>query len=134
SQSHFFAAPAGTKDKEGYQAQILSAADQYIASSASVVINKWNHLAGSCDTDKCYIYVNGVKGDSIAIPVNYSFNNILAQFEVGTYRGLSRITTGSLDEIKIYGKGMAAAEVQKHYAEGIYRLQLAELTNNSLLK
>jgi len=45
SRSHFFVAPTGTKDKEGYLAQILTEADNYIASSPAVEANKWNHLA-----------------------------------------------------------------------------------------
>ena len=45
STSHFFAAPMGTSDKEGYQAQIINKTDKNIASSAAVAVNKWNHLA-----------------------------------------------------------------------------------------
>lgn len=62
SKSHFFAAPLGTKDKEGYQAQILTKSDKYIASSPAVAVNKWNHLGivinGPSKTLSTYI--NGV--------------------------------------------------------------------------
>ncbi len=45
NRSHFFAAPAGTKNEEGYQAQILTESDKYIVSSPALVVNKWHHLA-----------------------------------------------------------------------------------------
>lgn len=45
SKSHFFASPTGTKDKDGYQAQILTDSDMYFACSPAVVVTKWNHLA-----------------------------------------------------------------------------------------
>ncbi len=43
--SHFFAAPAGIMDNEGFQAQILTSSGKYIANSPAVTMNKWNHLA-----------------------------------------------------------------------------------------
>lgn len=45
SKSHFFAAPAGTKDEEGFQTQILTETNRYAAGSTAVPINKWSHLA-----------------------------------------------------------------------------------------
>ncbi|MFO7575723.1 MAG: glycoside hydrolase family 127 protein [Bacteroidales bacterium] len=45
SRSHFSAALTGPNDKEGFQAQILTQSDKYIASSPAVSVNKWNHLA-----------------------------------------------------------------------------------------
>lgn len=60
--SHFFAAPAGTRDKEGYQAQIITGSDRDIASSPSVAINKWNHLAVVINVPAKTLstYLNGV--------------------------------------------------------------------------
>ncbi len=79
SVSHFFAAPAGTKDKEGYQAQIITESDKYMASSPSVAANKWNHLAivinvpsGSLST-----YLNGVlvsETKNVAVQLEHLFD------------------------------------------------------------
>ncbi len=44
-KSHFFAAPVGIKDKEGFQAQIQTISNNYISNSPSVAVNKWVHLA-----------------------------------------------------------------------------------------
>ena len=45
SQSHFFTSPIGTTDKEEFQAQILTSAKNYTASSAALPVYKWIHLA-----------------------------------------------------------------------------------------
>lgn len=62
SKSHFFAAPAGTITREGYQAQIISQSDRSTAGSTSVPINKWNHLAVviSVPSKALSTYLNGV--------------------------------------------------------------------------
>lgn len=62
STSHFFAAPAGTEDGEGYQVQIISGSDKYIASSPAVGLNRWNHLAIviNVPTKTLSSYVNGL--------------------------------------------------------------------------
>jgi len=44
-KSHFFAAPVGIKDKEGFQAQIQTELNNYISNSPAVAVNKWIHLA-----------------------------------------------------------------------------------------
>jgi uncharacterized protein len=65
NQSHFFAAPVGTKDKEGYQAQILFNSDRFSTSSPAVVMNKWNHLAIviNVPSKSLSTYLNGVLVD-----------------------------------------------------------------------
>ncbi len=45
SKSHLFAAPEGTEDKEGFQAQIHTKSDKYITSSPALGLYRWNHLA-----------------------------------------------------------------------------------------
>ncbi len=67
SKSHFFAAPIGTKDKEGFQAQILTKSDNYIASSPAVSPFKWNHLAIVINVPSKTLstYINGVLASEI---------------------------------------------------------------------
>jgi hypothetical protein len=62
SQSHFFAAPAGIMDNEGFQAQILTSSGKYIANSPAVTMNKWNHLAIVINVPSKTLstYLNGV--------------------------------------------------------------------------
>lgn len=62
SHSYFYAAPLGTTDKEGFQAIIKTKSDRYIASSPSVAMNKWVHLAVvvNAPSKTLSTYVNGV--------------------------------------------------------------------------
>lgn len=99
------------------------------------LINKWNHFAASYDGDKGLFafYLNGS-----LLPV--AGNNCIAGQKIGpsekkgeiawSYNGNSLI----VDEIRMYDSPLPLAEIQKHYAKELYRLQLAELTNNNLLK
>jgi uncharacterized protein len=79
SRSHFFAAPAGSMDNEGYQAQIITESNKFIANAPSVAINKWNHLAivinvpsGTLST-----YLNGVlagEAKNVAVQLEHLFD------------------------------------------------------------
>ncbi len=80
SKSHFFAAPAGTKDKEGYQAQIITKSDKYIAGSPAVAVNKWNHLAVVINVPSKTLstYLNGVlvsEAKNVAVELEQLFDN-----------------------------------------------------------
>lgn len=67
SKAHFFAAPVGTKDNEGFQAQILTLPDTYIASSLAVAVNKWNHLAIVINVPSKTLstYINGMLASEV---------------------------------------------------------------------
>lgn len=62
SISHFFAAPAGTRSKEGYLAELITEADRSIVRAPAVAINKWNHLAVVINVPARTLstYLNGV--------------------------------------------------------------------------
>lgn len=67
NKSHFFAAPAGTGDKEGFRAQIVTGSDKYVAGSPAVVPDKWNHLAVVFDAPSKTLstYVNGAPAGEV---------------------------------------------------------------------
>jgi len=80
SQSHFFAAPAGTREKEGYQAQIITKSDKYVAGSPAVGVNKWNHLAIVINVASKTLstYLNGVlvsEAKDAAVELEQLFDN-----------------------------------------------------------
>jgi DUF1680 family protein len=62
SRSYFYAAPVGIGDKEGFQAQITTPSNSYIAYSPSAAINKWVHLAivVNVPAKTLSTYINGV--------------------------------------------------------------------------
>jgi DUF1680 family protein len=62
SKSHFYVAPTGTKEKEGFQAHIKTESDEFISGSSALTINKWNHLAIVINVPSKTLstYLNGV--------------------------------------------------------------------------
>ena len=130
SKSRFFAAPLGTKDKEGYQAQILTQSDQYIASSSAVAVNKWNHLAIVINVPSKTLstYSNGVLASetkNVGVELKHLFD------------------TNSGEKIKLYiGKSLASDNTglnAKLHDFRIYRIplsekQIARIHDNSLKK
>jgi uncharacterized protein len=127
NQSHFLAAPRGTKDGEGYQVQILSGSDKYSASSPAIEVNRWNHLAIVINVSSKTLssYVNGrlvseVRNVDIRLEDLFdlsSGNNML-------YVGKSR-TAGDthlnarLHDFRIYRIALSAAQVAGIHANAL---------------
>ncbi|MFC2118160.1 beta-L-arabinofuranosidase domain-containing protein [Bacteroidota bacterium] len=80
SKSHFFAAPSGTKENEGYQAQIKIKSGKYTSISPAVEAYKWNHLAIVIDVQSQTLrtYLNGVlvsKAENVPVELEQLFDN-----------------------------------------------------------
>ena len=62
-KSSFYAAPAGTGDKEGFVAGLVTDTKTYTASSQEVDLNKWNHIVVviNVPTKTFTTYLNGEK-------------------------------------------------------------------------
>jgi uncharacterized protein len=80
SESHFFAAPAGTKDKKGFQAQIITESGEYAASSPSLEVNKWIHLAIviNASSKTLSTYINGEsagEANNVEVELDQLFDN-----------------------------------------------------------
>ncbi|MCX6760041.1 MAG: prepilin-type N-terminal cleavage/methylation domain-containing protein [Candidatus Nealsonbacteria bacterium] len=99
----------------------------------TLLTNKWNHVVAAWDGVKAIVYVNSKVGEpNIPNPIAI-FDNQPAQFYVGKWINISYFY-GDIDEVKIYNKSLTEAEINQHYAEGIYKKQLAKLTGNELIK
>ncbi|WP_167614948.1 beta-L-arabinofuranosidase domain-containing protein [Maribellus sediminis] len=75
SQTHFFAAPSGTSEQEGFQAQIVTSEKKYTATSPALAPYKWNHAAVVFDAPSKTLstYVNGkLAGEAKNIEVDLS--------------------------------------------------------------
>ncbi|PLB19235.1 MAG: DUF1680 domain containing protein [Flavobacteriaceae bacterium FS1-H7996/R] len=62
TKSHFFVAPMGTNEKQGYQAGIVTeAGDKYQTDPSAIEANRWNHLAIviNVPSKSLSTYVNG---------------------------------------------------------------------------
>jgi uncharacterized protein len=78
--SYFFAAPIGTMEKEGFQAQITTKSGRYIAYSPSIAINKWVHLAivVNAPSKTLSTYINGVlasEAKHVEVDIKKLFDN-----------------------------------------------------------
>ncbi|MCX6759826.1 MAG: prepilin-type N-terminal cleavage/methylation domain-containing protein [Candidatus Nealsonbacteria bacterium] len=107
-------------------------------SSYKLIFNKWNHIVFSYDYPKryLYLYLNGTiisskditstNMDKISVPAGNSVTKIGGSGNIGlnTY----------VDVVRLYDAPLSLAEIRKHYAEEIYKIQLAELTSNYLLR
>jgi DUF1680 family protein len=62
SNARIQAAPTGTRDKEGFQVQIMAGSGKYATSSPALTLNRWNHVAIVINIPSRTLstYVNGV--------------------------------------------------------------------------
>lgn len=129
TNSHFFAAPTGTKDKEGFQTEIITeSAGKYSTKSQALETGKWNHVAVVINIPSKLLstYVNGIL-------VNET-KNIALQLEQ-----LFDSNSGGKNMFYI-GKSLAAENPYlnaKLHDFRIYRIplsdkQIAKIYNNSL--
>ena len=88
------------------------------AAGTDITDGNWHHIAAVKDATHIHLYVDGVgtsvdksysAGFDSTTPLNIGYLNLS-----GHYR-----YTGSLDEIAIYDKALAATEIQQHHADGL---------------
>ncbi|HEX6975668.1 MAG TPA: LamG-like jellyroll fold domain-containing protein, partial [Vicinamibacterales bacterium] len=75
----------------------------------------WHHVVGVYDGAQVYIYMDGVNVDSTANPLTGTIANYSHQICVGTSGPTcneSAFFGGLIDEVRIYGRGLTASEVQ----------------------
>lgn len=90
-QAHFFAAPSGTADKEGFQVQISTKENKYVAGSLALTPYKWNHVAVVFDASSKSLstWVNGklaVQTKNVEVELSQLFGDHSAennQFHIG---------------------------------------------------
>ncbi len=89
----------------------------------------WHHFVGTYDRIHTKMYADGEEiysSTSYTNPIRTNADQILT---IGTsdWNGSQNYYfTGTIDEIRIYGKALSSAEIQKHYTEGLKKLKLAE--------
>lgn len=85
--------------------------------------NQWHHIAGSRSSGNISIYVDGVLHNKASGKTN-DINNSSA-LTIGN-AGSSYWFTGLIDGVKIYNQALTAVEIQKYYAEGLKKYELAK--------
>lgn len=106
--------------------------------NAPLLTGKWNHLAfvykqGASNGEQYQFYLNSKKIpkviDAMCIdspPLNDSavFGTVNLKGNAGT----------AIDEVRLYDSSLTISEIEKHYADGLYKRQLADLLKNPLIK
>ena len=96
-----------------------SSGRQYVQSSASTSQNQWQLVVGVYDGSKLYIYVNGVLSGSTTQTGTVSSPPADAVLTIGRWANSSnnyRQFNGYIDEVKLYGQALSAAQVATLYA------------------
>lgn len=96
--------------------------------SVSVTENKWHHMAAIFNYPNIFFYFDGQKISGGVYALSDVFVSSAASLKIGDN------FAGRLDDVRIYNDAIPFATLEKHYAQGLYRMQLAELTNNSLFR
>ena len=86
----------------------------HLKADVALAAGKWTHLAGTFDGKIMRIYVDGVEHGTMDRPGPIhpnSFHLCLGNFELGH----AAYFHGLLDEVKLYGRALSAAEVKGHF-------------------
>lgn len=79
-----------------------------------VADDAWHHLVGTFDGSRLTLYVDGVEDGSAVIGANTLSTSNTLRFGTGRQGGF--FYTGRLDEVRIWNRGLTAAEVAEVYA------------------
>ena len=90
-----------------------------VESSNSIEIGKWYHIVGTYDGSKIKIFVNGQEADSGS--QTGTIDTTTNSFNI---TGVNYFK-GKIDEVRMYGKGLSSAQIQKLYVQGAKRHNIA---------
>ncbi len=85
-------------------------------SSQTVPLNKWTHVAVSCNAGQCTYYVNAI-ADSNKI-TSGSFNFTVGGIGGDTYSNIGEGFGGTIDDVRVYNRALSATEVEQLYKMG----------------
>jgi prepilin-type N-terminal cleavage/methylation domain-containing protein len=96
-------------------------------SNASAPIGQWTHILVSWGSGKTQFYLNGKLDSSLAqLPLGFfAKGSGVGEITIGSWFGNNSLV-GAVDEYAIYTQSLQTAEVEKIYAEGLPKHQLAE--------
>lgn len=129
-KSHFFAAPTGTLEQDGFQVQIITESGKYVSTSQTAEINRWNHIAVVINVpEKTLIaYLNGVKVSevkNVTVDLKQLFGNETGDTsKLYLGRSLAPGSTGldaGLHDFRIYRIPLNDAQVARIHANALKR-------------
>ncbi|HVZ61658.1 MAG TPA: LamG-like jellyroll fold domain-containing protein [Terriglobales bacterium] len=81
-----------------------------LASSSTVVVGQFYHIACTWNGTTIQMYVNGAQNASVAQGITPKVNT--APLSIGQFGGNSDPTNGIIDEVRIYNRALSATEIQ----------------------
>lgn len=126
--SHFFVAPAGTSNMEGYNTRLISGSDTITAGSPAIAISKWNHLAivinVPAKTLTTYLNGNPVNEENnVLIDLTSIFNKSSGEHNK-LYLGKSLASddtflNAKLHDFRIYGIALSEGQISRIHGNSL---------------
>ena len=88
-----------------------------ITSTTAIATSTWTHVVATYSNNVCRFYFNNTKNSPADTSLSGSLLNNTAVV-VAARAGVSRILTGTMDEVEIYNKALSDAEVSALYNAG----------------
>jgi hypothetical protein len=93
-------------------------AEHRIRSTNPLLINAWNHVAGTYDGETLKIYINGnLEGENTA--PSGPIDSQPTPLYIGHVQGTNNYFYGKIDEVAIYNRALTGDEIQQHYQNGL---------------
>lgn len=124
SSSHIFAAPAGTRDGEGFRVQMVTGGKTWATTSAAVPVNKWSHIAVVIDVPSKTLstYLNGeLAGEAkdMALELKHLFDfdsDINNQLLIGkSLGGEKTFLNAKLSDFRVYRIPLTERQIARIY-------------------
>ena len=96
---------------------VWSSGGPWYYSNTEVPANQWSHVVLVFTPNKWKFYLNGESDGEVS--VSYSSLPVNAYPVLIGIQGGCNFYHGLIDEVRIYNRALSAAEIQKHYAEGL---------------
>lgn len=93
--------------------------------TASFQDGAWTHIVTVYDGSQAKLYINGELKSSYG-GVSGAIDDVGDALSIGADSGSAYPFNGLIDEVRIYSKALSFAEIQKHYAKGLEKHQLAK--------
>ncbi len=103
-------------DRNGRLAVTINGVGVYSASNGVIELNKWQHVAVSVNGTQAYFYVNGRLTDTSTIgALTVSGWSSSALIRIGTWLDGTVPFIGSIDDVAVYTRSLASADVGRMY-------------------
>ncbi len=106
-----------SKNPPAVGATFSSHGDQFLAGASTLLANQWTHLAATYDGATLRLYVNGAQVASRAM--SDSVTSSSSPLQIGGDSAFGQYFKGIIDEVRIYNRALAPAEIQNDMTAAI---------------